>query len=154
MAHHIHICMCKKNIYICIYITDYSSLLDGTGGHPPFWGDEVYSGSLHCGDRNLVISISLQQEAWLVALKLLCRMISGPILGALCDYHGRALFLEHQFACFFLGGLVASCWSTNMDKSANRLLTDWIQRKTDDFFNSRAFRKNCPSSILSIISWI
>ena len=54
-------------------------------------GDEVYSGSLHCGDRNLVISISLQQEAWLVGLKLLCRMISGPILGALCDYHGRVL---------------------------------------------------------------
>ena len=58
---------------------------------PSTWGDEVYSGSLHCGDRNLVISISLQQEAWLVALKLFCRMISGPFLGALCDYHGRTL---------------------------------------------------------------
>ena len=40
-----------------------------------------------------MISISLQQEAWLVALKLLCRMISGPFLGALCDYHGRTLAL-------------------------------------------------------------
>ena len=60
---------------------------------PSTWGDEVYSGSLHCGDRNLVISISLQQEAWLVALKLFCRMISGPFLGALCDYHGRNLEL-------------------------------------------------------------
>ena len=51
---------------------------------------EVYSGSLYCGDRNQVISVSLQQEAWLVGLKLLCRMLSGPILGALCDSHGRA----------------------------------------------------------------
>lgn len=67
--------------------------------------DEFYSGSLHCGDRNLVISISLQQEAWLVALKLLCRMISGPILGALCDYHGRKPVLMLS-----ISGITAASW--------------------------------------------
>eukprot|EP00933_Yihiella_yeosuensis_P062035 TRINITY_DN64957_c0_g1_i1.p1 TRINITY_DN64957_c0_g1~~TRINITY_DN64957_c0_g1_i1.p1 ORF type:complete len:466 (+),score=76.07 TRINITY_DN64957_c0_g1_i1:77-1474(+) len=50
---------------------------------------ESYSGSLRCGDRNFVISEALQQEAWLVLLKLAMRMFSGPILGALCDTHGR-----------------------------------------------------------------
>lgn len=48
-----------------------------------------YSGSLRCGDRNLVISEALQAEAWLVGVKLLCRMVSGPILGGLCDSLGR-----------------------------------------------------------------
>lgn len=67
--------------------------------------DEVYSGSLHCGDRNLVISISLQQEAWLVALKLFCRMISGPFLGALCDYHGRKPVLMLS-----ISGITAASW--------------------------------------------
>ncbi|CAK8988911.1 unnamed protein product [Durusdinium trenchii] len=67
--------------------------------------EEVYSGSLHCGDRNLVISISLQQEAWLVGLKLLCRMLSGPILGALCDYHGRKPVLMLS-----ISGITVASW--------------------------------------------
>ena len=79
----------KKNMLIPLYNSHGFCRLKC----PSTWGDEVYSGSLHCGDRNLVISISLQQEAWLVALKLFCRMISGPFLGALCDYHGRNLEL-------------------------------------------------------------
>ncbi|CAE7833726.1 unnamed protein product [Symbiodinium necroappetens] len=67
--------------------------------------DGEYSGSLHCGDRNLVISVALQQEAWLVALKLLCRMLSGPLLGALCDTHGRKPVLMLS-----IGGITMASW--------------------------------------------
>ena len=67
--------------------------------------EEVYSGSLHCGDRHLVISVSLQQEAFLVALKLLCRMASGPVLGALCDRHGRKPLLMLS-----ISGITAASW--------------------------------------------
>lgn len=41
----------------------------------------------------MVMSVALQQEAWLVAVKLVLRMVSGPILGALCDQHGRKTIL-------------------------------------------------------------
>mmetsp|Transcript_77896 Transcript_77896/g.215279 ORF Transcript_77896/g.215279 Transcript_77896/m.215279 type:complete len:479 (-) Transcript_77896:52-1488(-) len=56
---------------------------------PVDMGSSTYSGSPYCGDQNLVLSIALQQEAWLVGIKLALRMCSGPILGALCDTHGR-----------------------------------------------------------------
>ncbi|CAJ1446131.1 unnamed protein product [Effrenium voratum] len=62
----------------------------------------LYSGSLRCGDFAEVISVSLQQEAWLVGVKLLCRMVSGPILGALCDSHGRKPVLLLSVAGFTL----------------------------------------------------
>jgi len=66
-----------------------------------------YSGSLYCGDVNMVMSVALQQEAWLVAVKLVIRMVSGPILGALCDQHGRKKILMlsiggFTFACFLM----------------------------------------------------
>lgn len=64
-----------------------------------------YSGSLYCGDVNQVMSVALLQEAWLVAVKLVLRMISGPILGALCDQHGRKTILMLS-----IGGFTVSCF--------------------------------------------
>merc|ERR1719326_884752 len=64
-----------------------------------------YSGSLYCGDVNMVMSVALQQEAWLVAIKLVLRMVSGPILGALCDQHGRKAILELS-----IGGFATACF--------------------------------------------
>lgn len=64
-----------------------------------------YSGSLHCGDVNMVMSVALQQEAWLVAVKLVLRMVSGPILGALCDQHGRKAILMLS-----IGGFTVACF--------------------------------------------
>lgn len=56
---------------------------------PPGPGPAAFTGSVYCGDRDLVIAVALQQEAWLVGVKLLFRMASGPVLGHLCDKHGR-----------------------------------------------------------------
>lgn len=64
-----------------------------------------YSGSLYCGDVNMVMSVALQQEAWLVAVKLVIRMVSGPILGALCDRHGRKAILMLS-----IGGFAVACF--------------------------------------------
>jgi len=66
---------------------------------------EHYSGSLYCGDVNMVMSVALQQEAWLVAVKLVLRMVSGPILGALCDQHGRKSILMLS-----IGGFATACF--------------------------------------------
>ena len=52
-----------------------------------------------------------------MALKLLCRMLSGPLLGALCDTHGRTLALtalHKQYAKMHTGKItgIVSRWTT------------------------------------------
>jgi MFS family permease len=50
------------------------------------------------------MSVALQQEAWLVGVKLVLRMISGPILGAMCDQYGRKSVLMLS-----IGGFTLAC---------------------------------------------
>lgn len=49
----------------------------------------VFTGSAHCGDANLVLSVAQAREGRLVAMKLLVHAFAGPVLALLADSIGR-----------------------------------------------------------------
>ncbi|CAK9037388.1 unnamed protein product [Durusdinium trenchii] len=49
----------------------------------------AFTGSAHCGDSNLVLSVAQAREGRLVALKLLVHAFAGPVLALLADSVGR-----------------------------------------------------------------
>eukprot|EP00435_Cladocopium_sp_Y103_P031209 s378_g7.t2 len=49
----------------------------------------IFTGSAHCGDANLVLSVAQAREGRLVAMKLLVHAFAGPVLALLADSIGR-----------------------------------------------------------------
>lgn len=69
----------------------------------------LFTGSAHCGDANLVLSVAQAREGRLVAMKLLVHAFAGPVLALLADSIGRRPVLLLGLSGFTVAfGLFAS----------------------------------------------
>ena len=91
-----------------------------------------WSGSAHCTDRQTVIAVGTQAAANLRSIWLTVHLLTGPMLGALADHHGRvrtilicvALMLVSQLAASLAASSIAG-WNDADADSSGSLLLPW-----------------------------